>query len=358
MNDRNAPTLKKWPFYLADAALLGFAIWLFSHYPHPLAAWTATLITACVVVAAVLAVWPFRVEYETQVRLCESDRLTSATDAIKDLQDVSNLIRQATGQWQGVQDHAGKTAHAAREIADRMTAEARAFSEFMSKANDSEKSTLRLEVEKLRRGEQQWLQVLVHTLDHVNALYQAGARSGQPNLAAQLNAFQTACRDLARRVGLVPIDAEVDQPFDATQHDTVEGESQADGSAVIRQVVATGFSFQGQVLRKPIVVLKSTQDSADLTGDDVAAEDLPAEGLALEDQAADDLAVGNSLGDASAVSDDFSTSVHDVVTETVTADAGTLSEDPAGDSSDEDVDEFRLESDSVDDDGRRQAGNA
>ena len=41
-----------------------------------------------------------------------------------------------------------------------MTAEARAFQQFLDKANDTERNHLRLEVEKLRRAEGDWLQVL------------------------------------------------------------------------------------------------------------------------------------------------------------------------------------------------------
>ena len=48
-----------------------------------------------------------------------------------------------------------------------MTGEVQALTEFMKRANDSERATLRLEVEKLRRWESEWLQVAVQMLDHV-----------------------------------------------------------------------------------------------------------------------------------------------------------------------------------------------
>ncbi len=256
MNDRPTPRLNKWPFLVADLALVGVAIWLVAHYPHPLAPWAGALVAGCVALAALLAVWPFRLEYETEVKLLESDRLTDAAEAIRNLDDVGGQIRQATSQWQGVQEHAGRTTQAAKEIADRITTEARAFSDFMTKANDAEKATLRLETEKLKRNEGQWLQVLVHTLDHVHALYQAGSRSGQANLAAQLATFQAACRDLARRVGLTAIDAEIDQDFDDTQLEPVPGQEVPAGPAKVAQVVAAGYAFQGQLIRRPIVALK------------------------------------------------------------------------------------------------------
>ena len=61
-----------------------------------------------------------------------------------------------------------------------MAAEAKAFTEFMQKANDSEKAMLRLETDKLKRAESEWVHVLVRMLDHVYALHIGAMRSGQP----------------------------------------------------------------------------------------------------------------------------------------------------------------------------------
>jgi hypothetical protein len=137
----------------------------------------------------------------------------------------------------------------------------------MQKANDSEKATLRLEVEKLRRGESQWLQVLVHLLDHVFALHQAGARSGQPNLQEQLGQFQDACRDIVRRVGLMPMEAAPDEPFDEERHQLLEGQS-VTSEPRVAHTLATGYTYQGQMLRRTLVALQSNGSvpSLDETG--------------------------------------------------------------------------------------------
>src|SRR5262245_53850396 len=246
MKDRRAPTVPKWPFYAADIVLVGLAFWMVSHFPHPLAAWPATLMALCVAGAAVLGIWPYRMEYEATLKFAQSDGLADAVKEIRNVQTVAEQIRLATGQWQGVQEHSAKTASAAREIADRIAAEANAFSEFIQKANDSEKATLRLEVEKLRRGEGQWLQILVHLLDHVFALYQAGARSGQPNLRDQLGNFQEACREIVRRVGLTPFEAEEGEPFDSEKHQLPEGKPEPAADSHVAQTLASGYTFQGQ----------------------------------------------------------------------------------------------------------------
>lgn len=259
MTERRLPSMAKWPYYVADVVLVGLAVWIVNHYPHPLPLWPATLMVGCVVAAAVLGVWPHRMEYQTAVQFAEADGLANAIKEFRNVQAVADQIRLATGQWQGVQEHSAKTVAAAKEVSERITAEAQAFAEFMQKANDSEKATLRLEVEKLRRGEGQWLQVLVHLLDHVFALHQAGARSGQPNLEAQLGRFQEACRDVVRRVGLTPFEASPDEPFDTEKHQVSEGQPQPEPEALIAQTLAAGYTFQGQLVRRSLVALRQPQ---------------------------------------------------------------------------------------------------
>jgi molecular chaperone GrpE (heat shock protein) len=261
--------MTKWPYYVADVLLVGVGFWIVNHYPQPLPFWPATLMAGCVVAAAAIGVWPFRLEYQTAVQFAEADGLTSALKEIRNLQAVAEQIRLATGQWQGVQEHSAKTVAAAKEVSDRIAAEAHAFTEFMQKANDSEKATLRLEVEKLRRGQGEGLQVLVHLLDHVFALHQAGARSGQPNLEAQLARFQEACRDVVRRVGLISFEAVADDLFDAEKHQLPEGQPQPSPEARVVQTLAAGYTYQGQLVRRSLVAVQQLQ-----TGDTASHQSL------------------------------------------------------------------------------------
>ena len=127
--------------------------------------------------------------------------------------------------------------------------------------NDNEKAALRLEVEKLHRGEVEWLQVLVRILDHVFALNAAAARSGQPRLAEQITQFQNACRDAARRIGLMPFAAAPDEPFDAERHQAVDMESEPPAEAVVAETVGAGFTFQGRLLRPALVRLREARSA-------------------------------------------------------------------------------------------------
>jgi molecular chaperone GrpE (heat shock protein) len=134
----------------------------------------------------------------------------------------------------------------------------REFTEFQQKMNDSERAALRLETEKLRRAEGEWLQVVARILDHIFALHNAAERSGQPELAAQIGQFQNACRDAARRVGLTPFSAAPGEKFDA-QKFRVHGVENPPADAVIAETLAPGLTFQGRLVRPALVRLQEAK---------------------------------------------------------------------------------------------------
>lgn len=264
MTDRTAHQLSKWPFFLGDMLLLGvagFALWQGS---RPLVLWEMLLLAGSVAAGAALCVTPFILEYRYLSKLTQVERLQRALLQVHNIEGIARQIASATSCWQAIQDDARKSMEASRTITDTMTEEARAFQEFLTKANDSERGHLRLEVEKLRRAEADWLQVLIRVLDHVFALYQAAVRSGQPLLIDQITGFQRACREVALRVGLVPFEAQRDEPFDAQRHHTTTEGDVREGT-VITDTLATGYRFQGQQIRKILVSVQSPVDPSPLS---------------------------------------------------------------------------------------------
>ena len=255
MAEHTTPKLNKLPFLVGDALLLAVAAWLALQPGPPLNLFHNALLAACVAVGAGLGVWPFVAEFRAAVRFADTHQLTSAVEQIRYLEKVGDQISVATACWQIVQESADKTATASKKIGDQMAAENRHFAEFMEKARDSEVRHLQLEVDKLHRAEGDWLQVVVRMLDHVFALFTAAARSGQPGLIEQLGNFQNACRDATRRIGLTPFEAPPGEPFDEKIHQLTEGTPPAQG-AQIDQTVAPGFTYQGQLLRRAVVLLK------------------------------------------------------------------------------------------------------
>ena len=275
MNDSKHWTVPKWPFLLGGVLLLAAAYFLIRQAPHPIGRWEIVTAASCVALGAVLAALPFILDYRAIVKIIDASALGSVAEKIQNLEKLAAQIHAATNEWLNVQTQAEKTSAGAQEIADRMAQEVRQFSEFMQKMNDSEKAALRLEVEKLRRGEGEWLQVLVRILDHVFALHAAAARSGQPRLAEQLAQFQNACRDAARRIGLAPFAAEADEPFDAGRHQPLDGGTEPPADAVVAETAAPGFTFQGRLLRPALVRLREKNPVAEAAPAEAAPANSP-----------------------------------------------------------------------------------
>jgi molecular chaperone GrpE (heat shock protein) len=257
MNDAINWKVPKWPFFLADALVMGFAYFFIMQAPHAIHHWWIAAL--CVAFGAVLGIIPFYLDYRAMGKVIEINALGSVADKIQSLEQFCAQISAATGRWAAVQEFVGenaeKTATSARQIADKMGAEVREFTEFMKKMNDNEKAALRLEVDKLRRGETEWLQMLVRILDHIYALQVAAVRSNQPKAAEQITQFQNACRGAVRRVGLICYVGEPNEPFDASKHQSVDGKKPTDG-ATIGETIGAGYTFQGKLLRPALVRLR------------------------------------------------------------------------------------------------------
>jgi molecular chaperone GrpE (heat shock protein) len=266
MHETTAPKLSKWPFFLGDALLLLLAWFIHFESKTPTGRWEILAYVLCFVVGAIICILPFLKEYQASVKLAESDHLVTVVSQVKNLDQLAAQIGYATSQWQVIRESADKTANHAKDIAQGMATEVKAFNDFIQKSNEGEKSTLRLEVEKLRRAEVEWLQVVVRILDHVFAVHQAALRSRQPGIAEQLGKFQLACHDATRRIGLTPFAAAPAEPFDAQRHQPVEGaESKVPEGATVAETVAAGFTFQGRLIRPAIVRLQTEPGSAEVS---------------------------------------------------------------------------------------------
>ncbi|MGI8965644.1 MAG: nucleotide exchange factor GrpE [Limisphaerales bacterium] len=247
--------LSKIPFLMADVFLLALAATIVFRNPAPLTIWENLLCAIAVGVGGWLSVFPYLTEYQNASTLLEAQNFSSILERVKNLEQIAAQINAATSQWQVVQEEAAQTVKAAKTVADKMTEEAGAFAEFMQKANDAEKNHLRLEVEKSRRAEGEWLQILVRLLDQVFALHQAAIQSGQKDVIQRVGHFQNACRDIARRVGLIPFTANANEKFDAQKYQLLEETGHASADSIIEKTIAPGYTFQGQLLRHALVTI-------------------------------------------------------------------------------------------------------
>ena len=260
MSEPSAPKIEKWPFIVGDVTLLIAAYVLFDNRP-----WAAFGLQEafwcfiCVATGAWIMVLPFLREFQAQADLTEAKELAASVEKISSVDAIAKKIENATEQWLHVEDRANEINAASREIAGKINAEAREFTEFLQKANDTEKNHLRLEVDKLNRTQVDWIKVVTGMLDHVFALNQAGRQSGQEKLMGQLDNFQVACRDVARRVGVVTHEPKPDEGFDAGKHQLRDPEADPEAGAKIIGIAVQGLSHQGQILRKAVVVVEGEE---------------------------------------------------------------------------------------------------
>jgi molecular chaperone GrpE (heat shock protein) len=258
MSNQSAPQTVKWPFLLGDLLLLGTAGWIASTASRPLGPWQTVALVAAVAIGAWLLIQPFLRDHEAASELEELDRLSGAAAQINKVEDAADRIGRASESWHDVQATAGQTLESVKAISEHMAKEAREFHQVLKRTDDAETTMLKLEVEKLRRVEGEWLQVTVRMLDHVFALYTGAQRSGQPALVEQVGNFQAACLDAARRIGLNPFAAKPGDAFDGGRHRMVDGSTPEAGTPV-SDTLAPGFTFQGQVLRPAIVAISVGQ---------------------------------------------------------------------------------------------------
>jgi molecular chaperone GrpE (heat shock protein) len=294
---------------------------VFQQAHRPMVLYEVIAVGCATALAAVLGVWPFLLRQRALEARAERDQLAGTLAQLQRLEEVADRIGLATGQWQTAQEHANTAVAAAREIAGRLTEEQRAFRDLLQQGQAARIQHLELEATKLRRAEDDWLQVAVRILDHVYALYLAAARSGQPHLAEQIGAFQNACRDAARRVGLVAHAAAPGTAYDPQAHQLADPNAALPEEPTVAGTIGPGYLFQGQLLRRAVVVVqpRATLDRAlpPVSGEGVAFSSdsgaAPAEGekpAGSWPQTAPDTAAGGAAaasGDSEPLTTSFTT---------------------------------------------------
>ena len=270
MNKNPKQTLPLVPFLIADVLFLALAVAVWTRAHRPLLWWEACLIVGSGGAAACSLIAPFLRRDANEHALIQSSRLVDFSSQLRDLEQLAGHIHAATQQWKALELQSAQTHESAIQLSQSLSLEARSFAESVQKQSDNEKAHLRLEVEKLRRTEGEWLQAATRILDHVFALFQAAQRSGQRGLIEQITLFQESCREVARRVGLAPMTPRPGDLFDARVHQLPENVT-APEKAVVADTLATGFTYQGQLIRRAFVALRAPAQPAPVSQQD----DLP-----------------------------------------------------------------------------------
>ncbi len=248
-----APRVKKWPFVVGDLLLIGVAIWLLKTTGWAPTGWYLAMLIACVGMGIFFAVLPYLFEFREESRRFDANEFRGTLEQIRELEKVGERVTAAAEQWERLQEQCGVTVKAAETIGQASQTQMDRLVEITQKADTRERDHLRLEVEKQRRGEREWLEVMVGIMDHVFALHRAAVRSGQAKLIKQIDGFQNACTEICRRVGLSEYVVAPGESFDPKIHKVLEGHEAPASGGVVAETLAPGFSFQGHPIRPPMV---------------------------------------------------------------------------------------------------------
>ena len=248
------PQIRKWPFVVGDLLLIGVAVWIFYTNDYAPAGGDLGMIVACLGLGVFISVLPFMAEFREESRRFDANEFRSTLDQIRQLEGVGDRLDAVTAQWEAVQENCGQVVQAAADLSAKNEAEVERWQRMAQQADTRERDHLRLEVEKLRRGEREWLEVLVGILDHIFALHRAAVQSRQVKLIGQIEAFRNACLEISRRVGLSQYLIDPGEAYNPEIHKIPEG-SPCPENPVVAETLAPGFSFQGHAVRQPMVAL-------------------------------------------------------------------------------------------------------
>ena len=82
MRDTTQLSTSKWPFFLGDAVLLGFAWVIYAESRRPLGQWEIAASGICVALGALLGVLPFILDYRALTKAIEAEALGTVSEKI------------------------------------------------------------------------------------------------------------------------------------------------------------------------------------------------------------------------------------------------------------------------------------
>ena len=266
----SSPSVVKWPFLLADFSVLVAAAglaWLAHNRELPWSLGLAAVIAAAVMAGAWILITPFLRDHDARLKLQEQAGLADTVAQIRQMEKVAASVATTSNQVASSQTGLTNAIEASRSLVGVMHEERQAFTEFLQRRDDQERQTMRLELDKLRRGEEETMKEICHLLDHNYAVFLAGQRSGQPAVAQQLANYRAVCLDSVRRLGIVAHEAVVGEGFNPDFHQTWDGQPPAPESR-ITGTVACGYTIRSLPVR-PIIVSVDTAvpGKAEVTSD-------------------------------------------------------------------------------------------
>ncbi|MEJ1973641.1 MAG: hypothetical protein WDM96_14615 [Lacunisphaera sp.] len=184
MNLDPAPRLNKLVFLAIDAGLLltAFVVVFFAKNPYaPLPFVTAVL---CVVIAAIIGLIPFFVEYSAKYDEYVQAEQSRVAEQAQRLHTAAESLTRAAAQIKSVEEAVHKSAHAAENLPYRMQEKLAEFNETLAAKDTEEREALERELDELRAANSDQLKAVADKIAKATGEWSALEAAARRQLAA------------------------------------------------------------------------------------------------------------------------------------------------------------------------------
>jgi hypothetical protein len=191
------PPLPKWPFLLADAALLGAAWLVADRSAQPLNRDALLALIGCVAAAGVLGAIPFLVDYARKQEEALDDRQRSLEALATTVAAAAEQISIAAGGFQEIAELAQKNLKHAELLPHKLQEKVAEFNAKLSNSLEEEKEELEREVSTLRASESERLEATAEKVSRAATEWAKAETAAQKHLSAAKGVLADFDRRLA-----------------------------------------------------------------------------------------------------------------------------------------------------------------
>ncbi len=199
MNLEPAPRLKKSTFLIIDAVLLLTAFLIvYFNTKNPYAPLPFVSAVVCVVLAAIIGLVPFLVDYAADSAEYVQQERERVSDQVQRLHVAGESLARAAAQIKAVEEAVHKTAHAAENLPYRMQEKLAEFNEALAGKEEGDREALEQELTELRAANSQQLKAVADKIQKATtdwAALEAATRKQLTGAEAALAKVQSATAD-------------------------------------------------------------------------------------------------------------------------------------------------------------------
>jgi chemotaxis protein histidine kinase CheA len=185
MNLEPAPRLPKWIFFAIDAGLLVTAfIIVFFNDKNPYAPVPLVSAVVCVMLAAVIGLVPFLIDYAADSAEYVQQERGRAEEQVQRLQAAGESLARAAAQIKAVEEAVHKSAHAAETLPYRMQEKLVEFNAALAEKEESEHESVEEELAELRASNSDQLKTAAEKIQKALADWATLEATSRKQLAA------------------------------------------------------------------------------------------------------------------------------------------------------------------------------